>query len=151
MDPVALSNGQGKLTGFIGTLDAVLDVISVVPVDMVVNVSLAAMARHGITRKADINIYHVASSMSNPLTLQNLFELFYQHFKLWPCIDANGKPITVQKLKIVTSMEAFNDYLLREATTSSSPVKKVERPLKFMETAKYMAKCYEPFTSYHYR
>ncbi|OMP05841.1 Male sterility, NAD-binding protein [Corchorus capsularis] len=30
IDPVALFNGQGKLTGFIGTLDAVLDVVSVV-------------------------------------------------------------------------------------------------------------------------
>ncbi|OMO68801.1 Male sterility, NAD-binding protein [Corchorus olitorius] len=106
MDPVALSNKQGKLTGLIGTLAGVLDV--------------------------------------------NLLELNYQHFKLWPCIHANGKPITIQKLKIITSIEAFDTYLFGEAKISNSPVEKVER-IKFMDITNYMAKCYGPFTFYHYR
>ncbi|OMO68814.1 Male sterility, NAD-binding protein [Corchorus olitorius] len=148
LDPLAISNGQGKLTSFIGTLDVVLDVV---PVDMVVNASLAAMSIHGVTRKADINIYHIASSASHPLALQDCFEVyFYEHFKMWPCVDANGKPINVQKLKIITSMEEFDAHLLREATKSSSPSEMVERR-KFMEKAKYMAKCYQPFTTYPYR
>ncbi|OMO68800.1 Male sterility, NAD-binding protein [Corchorus olitorius] len=147
-EPLAISNGQGKLTGFIGTLDAILDVV---PVDMVVNASLAAMAMHGVTRKADINIYHIASSVSNPLALQGCFEVyFYEHFKMWPCVDASGKPINVQNLKIITSMEEFDAHLLREATKSSTPSQMVEMR-KFMERAKYMAKCYQPFTTYPYR
>ncbi|OMO68798.1 Male sterility, NAD-binding protein [Corchorus olitorius] len=148
MDPLISYNGQGKLTGFIGTVNNVLDVV---PVDMVVNASLAAMAMHGVTTKADINIYHVASSVSLPLALQDLFEVyFYEHFKMWPCVDARGKPINVQKLKIITSMEEFDAHLLREATMSTSSSEMVERR-KFMEKAKYLAKCYQPFTTYPYR
>ncbi|OMO51846.1 Male sterility, NAD-binding protein [Corchorus capsularis] len=148
MDPLISYNGQGKLTGFIGTVNNVLDVV---PVDMVVNASLAAMAMHGVTTKADINIYHVASSVSLPLALKDLFEVyFYEHFKMWPCVDARGKPINVQKLKIITSMEEFDAHLLREATMSTSSSEMVERR-KFMEKAKYLAKCYQPFTTYPYR
>ncbi|XWS43281.1 hypothetical protein CRYUN_Cryun16bG0089500 [Craigia yunnanensis] len=150
MDPFVLFYGEGKLTGFPSNADNVIDIV---PVDMVVNVTLAAMVRHGLTRKAGINIYHVSSSILNPLIIQNMFGLFYEHFKSSPSIDENGKAINIQKLKIFSSMEDFNAHLLREATLNCSnmnPSQKAERR-KFMEVAKYMAKVYEPFAFYHYR
>ncbi|WRX25524.1 Enhancer of rudimentary - like 2 [Theobroma cacao] len=149
IDPIVSVYGKGKLKGFPGIADNVIDIV---PVDMVVNETLAAMTRHGVTRKVDINIYHVSSSISNPLTLQDLCQLFYQHFKSLPCIGANGKHINIQKLKIFASMEEFDAHLLREATTNSSdmnPSGKIETR-KFIELAKYLAKVYKPFTFYHY-
>ncbi|XP_021281886.1 fatty acyl-CoA reductase 2-like [Herrania umbratica] len=128
--------GKGKLTGFPGNADNVIDIV---PVDMVVNATLAAMVRHGVTRKVDINIYHVSSSMSNPLTSQDLFRLFCQHV-MSPCIGANGKHINIQKLKIFASMEEFDAHLLREATTNSSDRnrrRKIETR-KFMELPKHL-------------
>ncbi|XVF07433.1 hypothetical protein REPUB_Repub06bG0138500 [Reevesia pubescens] len=126
-----------------------------VPVDMVVSATLAAMQRHGGVTRKDIKIYHLSSSTSNPLTFQHMFKLFYEHFKSLPCIDGNGKPIEIKKLKIFTSMDEFDSHLLREATVSCScsnanPLMKLETR-KLMEQAKYLAKIYGPFTLHHYR
>ena len=53
-----------------------------VPADIVVNATLAVMAKHVLTaKKADINFYHVCSSTSNPLVNEDMCKLFYQHFK----------------------------------------------------------------------
>ncbi|KAE8666127.1 Fatty acyl-CoA reductase 2 [Hibiscus syriacus] len=63
MDPVVLCYGKGQLTGFLVDPNGVLDVV---PADMVVNATLAAIARHGMSSKPDIIVYHVASSVVNP-------------------------------------------------------------------------------------
>ncbi|KDP46041.1 hypothetical protein JCGZ_13487 [Jatropha curcas] len=68
IDPLFISYGKGQLPGFVGNPNTILDIV---PVDMVVNVILTAIAKHGSsvkTQAAEL-IYHITSSVSNPISL----------------------------------------------------------------------------------
>ncbi|KAE8700915.1 fatty acyl-CoA reductase 2-like isoform X2 [Hibiscus syriacus] len=112
MDPIVLCYGKGQLTGFLVDPNGVLDVV---PVDMVVNATLAAIARHGMSSKPDINIYHVASSVVNPLVFQDLARMLHEHYNSWPFHDSKGTPIHVTSMKLFSSMEDFSAHLWRDA------------------------------------
>ncbi|KAA8516954.1 hypothetical protein F0562_017228 [Nyssa sinensis] len=62
IDPLIQLYGKGQITGFFMDPNGVLDVV---PVDMVVNAMLAAIATHGAHGKSGTNVYQVASSMRN--------------------------------------------------------------------------------------
>uniref|UniRef100_A0A2N9IRP4 Fatty acyl-CoA reductase n=1 Tax=Fagus sylvatica TaxID=28930 RepID=A0A2N9IRP4_FAGSY len=55
LDPWIISYGKGRLPGFLGDPKAIVDVV---PLDMVVNASIAAIAKHGIAAKPELNVYH---------------------------------------------------------------------------------------------
>ncbi|KAL2604793.1 hypothetical protein AAZV13_09G086700 [Glycine max] len=150
MDPIVLWYGKGQLT--VGVLD-------VVPADMVVNATLAAMARHGMNQKPDINVYQIASSVVNPLVFQDLARLLYEHYSSSPCIDSMGRPIQVPLMKFFSSTEEFSGHLWRDAiqkrgiTAMASSKAKMSQKLenmcrKSVEQAKYLANIYEPYTFY---
>ncbi|KAL5067477.1 hypothetical protein RYX36_018364 [Vicia faba] len=156
MDPIVLCYGKGQLTGFLVDPNGVLDVV---PADMVVNSTLAAMAKHGTTRKRDINVYQIASSVVNPLVFQDLTRLLYEHYTTSPCIDSKGNPIQVPLMKLFSSSEEFSGHLWRDAIQKSglssmaSSKGKMSQKLenicrKSVEQAKYLAKIYEPYTFY---
>lgn len=130
-----------------------------VPADMVVNATLAAIARHGVAQKPEMNIYQIASSVVNPLVLQDLGRLMYEHYNSSPCMDSNGRPIQVLPLKLFHSTEDFAAYLLRDtaersglAAMASSNHKKSQKLeiicRKSVEQAKHLASIYEPYTFY---
>ncbi|GMY22230.1 fatty acyl-CoA reductase 2-like [Fagus crenata] len=77
LDPVIISYGKGQLPGFIGDPKTIVDVV---PLDMVVNASIAAIAKHGIAAKPELNVYHVGSSTINPLVLSDVFKFSCDHF-----------------------------------------------------------------------
>ncbi|KAI4300651.1 hypothetical protein L6164_034003 [Bauhinia variegata] len=156
MDPIVLCYGKGQLTGFLVDPNGVLDVV---PADMVVNATLAAMATHGMAQKPDINVYQIASSVVNPLVFQDLARLLYKHYSSSPCIDSKGRPIQVPLMKLFSSTEEFSDHLWRDAlqrsglTAMASSNQKVSQKLenicrKSVEQAKYLANIYEPYTFY---
>ncbi|XP_021283137.1 fatty acyl-CoA reductase 2 [Herrania umbratica] len=156
MDPIVLCYGKGQLTGFLVDPNGVLDVV---PADMVVNATLAAIARHGMTPKPDINIYHIASSVVNPLVFQDLARLLYEHYNSSPFLDSKGSPIHVPSMKLFNSMEDFSAHLWRDATQrtgltavaswSGKLSQKLETICrKSVEQAKYLANIYEPYTFY---
>ncbi|QCE05335.1 fatty acyl-CoA reductase 2 [Vigna unguiculata] len=149
MDPIVLCYGKGQLTGFLVDPNGVLDVV---PADMVVNATLAAMARHGVTQKPDINVYQIASSVVNPLVFQDLAKLLYEHYSSSPCIDSKGRPIQVPLMKLFSSTEEFSGHLWRDATQKRG-LKNMSQKLenmcrKSVEQAKYLANIYEPYTFY---
>ncbi|XP_044500194.1 fatty acyl-CoA reductase 2, chloroplastic-like [Mangifera indica] len=76
-DPFILADGKGYLPAFINP-EAVIDII---PVDMVVNAIISAMAKHGITWKQELNVYHITSSRVNPVKLKFIFDMCFEHFK----------------------------------------------------------------------
>ena len=126
---------------------------------MVVNATLAAMAKHGSAGKSESNIYQIASSVVNPLVFQDLAELLYQHFNSLPCVDSKGRPIHVPAMKLFTSMDDFSSHLWRDTihriglTDLPNPNKKDSRKLenicrKSVEQAKYLAKIYAPYSFY---
>ncbi|KAL8147186.1 hypothetical protein AgCh_004781 [Apium graveolens] len=156
MDPIVLYYGKGQLTGFLADPNGVLDVV---PADMVVNATLAAMAKHGAAGKPETNIYQIASSVVNPLVFRDLAELLYQHFKSLPCVDSKGKPIHVPTMKLFNSMDDFSSHLWRDTihriglADLPDPNGKVSRKLenicrKSVEQAKYLANIYAPYTFY---
>lgn len=126
---------------------------------MVVNATMAAMARHGMAEKAEINVYHIASSVVNPLVFQELARLLYQHYTTSPCIDSKGRPVQVPLMKLFSSSEDFSTHLwtdaIRKCGLSAMPssTHKVSQKLetlcrKSVEQAKYLANIYEPYTFY---
>ncbi|KAL1353520.1 hypothetical protein HN51_017451 [Arachis hypogaea] len=155
MDPIVLCYGKGQLTGFLVDPNGVLDVV---PADMVVNAMLAAMAMHGISKKPEINVYQIASSVVNPLVFGELARLLYEHYSSSPCIDSNGRPIQVPMMKLFSSTQEFSDHIWKDAIQKSGLTditlsKEVSQKLenicrKSVEQAKYLANIYEPYTFY---
>ncbi|KAL0837902.1 hypothetical protein Bca101_089792 [Brassica carinata] len=160
MDPIVLCYGKGQLTGFLVDPKGVLDVV---PADMVVNATLAAIAKHGMAKadtEPEINVYQIASSAINPLVFEDLAELLYNHYKSTPCMDSKGVPIRVPLMKLFDSVDDFSDHLWRDAQERSglmngmdSSDSKILQKLKFIckksvEQAKHLATIYEPYTFY---
>eukprot|EP01018_Ginkgo_biloba_P021071 Gb_18690 [translate_table: standard] len=160
IDPLIWSYGKGQLTGFLADPNAVIDVV---PVDMVVNATLAAMAKHaGAT--SGLDVYHVASSVVNPLEFGHLFELFFEHFKSFPYVGADRKPFEIEEMKLFGSMDDFCSHLrsiafdtaLHVSNRLSSRDKEMLKRLKSISMrslaqAKYLANIYEPYTFYQAR
>lgn len=83
-DPLIIAYGRGILREFPGLPDSVLDVI---PVDMVVNATLAAAA----ARPAGGSEYfHVSSGASNPLTFREMYAHVREYFGNDPMPDGNN-------------------------------------------------------------
>jgi fatty acyl-CoA reductase len=126
---------------------------------MVVNATLAAMAKHGVAQKPDMNVYQIASSVVNPLVFNDLAKLLYEHYNSSPCMDSKGRPIKVPSMKLFSSMEEFSTHLWGDAiqrsglTAVASSNEKLSQKLesicrKSVEQAKYLANIYEPYTFY---
>ncbi|XP_019455007.1 PREDICTED: fatty acyl-CoA reductase 2-like [Lupinus angustifolius] len=155
MDPIVLCYGKGQLAGFLVDPNGILDVV---PADMVVNAILAAMARHGMNQKPDMNVYQIASSVVNPLVFQNLAKLLHEHYSSSPCIDSKGRPIQVPLMKLFSNTKEFYDHLWLDAIkksglTNMTHSKGVSQKLenlcrKSVEQAKYLANIYKPYTFY---
>ncbi|KAL1323499.1 hypothetical protein HN51_033817 [Arachis hypogaea] len=108
IDSLAVAYGKGKLTCFLGDLNAIVDVI---PADMVVNAILVATAAHATHRANGNGIYHVTSSVRNPLRNWNLQDVGYRYFTAKPWINKDGKAVKVGKCKILSSMDSFNRHM----------------------------------------
>ncbi|KAK3148280.1 hypothetical protein QOZ80_3BG0293030 [Eleusine coracana subsp. coracana] len=166
MDPVVLYYGKGQLTGFLADPDGVLDVV---PADMVVNATLASMAKHGSSSSAGMHVYHVSSSTVNPLVFGDLSRFLFHHFTRSPYSDAAGQPIPVPPMRLFDSMEQFASYvetdaLLRAssaaaASSSSSSSSSERRRLlssqrarelcaKSVEQTIHLGSIYQPYTFY---
>lgn len=128
---------------------------------MVVNATLAAMAKHLIGGKTDDNhIYQIASSVVNPLVFKDLARLLYEHFNTSPCMDLKGKPVHVPIMQLYRSMEEFSAHIWKDAisrsglnASNSSNKGKFSLKLenlckKSVDQAKYLANIYEPYTFY---
>ncbi|KAH9699830.1 Fatty acyl-CoA reductase 3 [Citrus sinensis] len=74
-----VASAQGNLPCLVGETKIIMDVI---PVDMVVNAMIVAMVAHA-KQPSDANIYHVGSSLRNPVTLglQVANTVFHNFFK----------------------------------------------------------------------
>lgn len=158
MDPIVLYYGKGQLSGFLVDPNGVLDVV---PADMVVNATLAAMAKHVTGGKSEENyVYQIASSVVNPLVFKDLARLLYEHFNSSPCLDLKGRPVNVPIMQLYRSMEDFSAHLWKDAInrsglTASASTNKGKFSLKLenicrksVEQAKYLANIYEPYTFY---
>ncbi|EEF27960.1 Male sterility protein, putative [Ricinus communis] len=154
LDPLMVYYGKGQLTCFLADPNCVVDIV---PADTVVNATLAAVAKHGMTREPVINIYQVGSSVVNPLTLQELVTLVFEHFKCNPFLDSKGNPINVTApMKLCTSVEEFSTHLKTDVAKQrefmAMEFKNSKRPeiyaQKLMELVRQLATIYKPYGFY---
>ena len=89
-EPIIVSYGRGLLREFPGVPEGVVDVI---PVDMVV-AAIIAVAAAGPDAGGP-TVYHVASSVRNPLRYGELVDLVRSWFTEHPLYDSDGQPIVV--------------------------------------------------------
>ncbi|CAE6075099.1 unnamed protein product [Arabidopsis arenosa] len=106
IDSLAVGYGTGKLTCFLGDLNAISDVI---PADMVVNTMLVSMVAHAGGQKE--MIYHVGSSMKNPFKNEKMPEIAYRYFTTKPWTTKEGKVVRVGKVDVLSSMPSFHRYM----------------------------------------
>ena len=104
-DPIIISYGKGQLKGFCGDTNGVLDIV---PVDLVVNACLGAMAAAAKRKTDEVAVYHVATSVANPLTNRMFVNLVNEHFKEQPMLDRQDEPIRLgQRMYIFPSVVSF--------------------------------------------
>ncbi len=87
-DPLIAAYAQGRLVGFPGHPDNVLDII---PVDFVVSAAVAALQAPPAPGTPDY--LQVSSSTTNPLTLDGLRHCVQEYFAAHPWIDRHGNEI----------------------------------------------------------
>ena len=80
-----------------------------IPADMVVNSMIVAMVAHA--NKSSQIIFHVGSSLRNPMRLYTLKEFLFRYFTRNPWIGKNGKSIKVGKAIVFSSMARFHAYM----------------------------------------
>nr|XP_045086642.1 fatty acyl-CoA reductase 2, chloroplastic-like [Aegilops tauschii subsp. strangulata] len=90
--------------------------LKIVPADMVVNATLAAVAKHAQALGAapEMHIYHVGSSTAKPLIWRDMFTFFFQHFTRYPFNLASGQPIKVAPMRLFGSIEQFDSNVERD-------------------------------------
>ena len=76
---------------------------------MVVNAMLVAMVAHA-NQPSDI-IYHLGSSVVNPVMYLNLRDYSVRYFTEKPWINRDGKPVKVGKFTILRNMDSFRKYM----------------------------------------
>ncbi|XLR56615.1 hypothetical protein S83_007287 [Arachis hypogaea] len=108
MDSFAVAYGKGMLTFFPADPQAIFDLI---PADMVVNAMLVAMVAHANQTSDDIAIYHVGSSISNPVRYHSLCNYGLRYFTAKPWIDRDGNPVKVRKVTILSNIASFHRYM----------------------------------------
>ncbi|PIA60018.1 hypothetical protein AQUCO_00400712v1 [Aquilegia coerulea] len=149
MDPIVLSYVKGELTGFPIDTKGVIDVV---PVDMLVNAMLSAMVKHGAVQRPGLKVYHIASSVVNPLLFQDLINCMFEYFDSCPYTDVNGRPINIKRMKVFKSMDNFYSHIQTEAvqrSANSSQGKILSRRLqRSLDMVKHLAELYEPYTFY---
>ena len=84
-----------------------------IPADMVVNAIIVAMEGHANDQFSSImNIYHVGSSLRNPINFSTLHCFSHRYFTMInPMINKEGRPIQVRKITIWRNMSTFLIYM----------------------------------------
>ncbi|KAL0322792.1 UNVERIFIED_CONTAM: Fatty acyl-CoA reductase 2 [Sesamum angustifolium] len=107
-DPVIMSYGKGLLPAYLADPDVYMDIV---PVDLVANTIIAAIAKHGIVKKPDLNVYHAATNFVNPLQYSEFFDYIYEYFNAKPATPAAG---SIAKMKLFKEFSDFSKYIRDE-------------------------------------
>ncbi|KAG8387515.1 hypothetical protein BUALT_Bualt02G0029100 [Buddleja alternifolia] len=107
IDSFVVGYGKGKMTCFIGDP---LSIVDLIPADMVVNAMIVAMAAHA-NESTDPIIYHVGTSMANPVLYRRLQDYGLRFFTERPWINKDGKPVIVSKGTELGTKYAVHRYM----------------------------------------
>lgn len=87
-DPIIMAYAKGVLREFPGDPESLVDIV---PVDHVVNATLAAAIR----RPEEPEVFQVASSERNPVRYRELYDHVREYFLKNPLRDSGGRPVPV--------------------------------------------------------
>jgi fatty acyl-CoA reductase len=82
-----------------------------IPADMVVNAIIVAMMAHANQPSDDHIIYHIGSSIINPITYRIFREYNFKYFTEKPWINNDGKPVIVGRGTIFSNLASFRRYM----------------------------------------
>lgn len=123
---------------------------------MVANVAMAAIAKHGVTVKPEVTVYHVGSSVRNPVSLGALFDYACGHFKSSPL---NGNQNCINKMNFFNSLNDFSYYISNEMAKQSGSLEATKlqphlltslqrKSARKAELFIHLAKLYQPYLFY---
>uniref|UniRef100_A0A803N281 Fatty acyl-CoA reductase n=1 Tax=Chenopodium quinoa TaxID=63459 RepID=A0A803N281_CHEQI len=95
---VSILHGKGYVNLINGDGNTIIDSI---PVDMVANSIVTAMVANAY--KPCLKIYHVCSSLRNPLFLGKVLDIHYQYFAKSPWYKGQGTLVKPKKIRLVKS------------------------------------------------
>lgn len=158
MDPILLAYGKGQMYHFLADPECVLDVV---PVDFVINAILAALPKHA--GRVGVSVYHVATSVANPMSIRELCDNASVHFMSNPIHDRHNQPIRLRQ-KFIPSASPLRFFLsmwlqhqlplqLKKLfpwgdSTSRLAQKRNNLMIKTFQQLNYLAKIYQPYTFY---
>ena len=91
-DPIIMAFARGLLREFPGDPESLVDLV---PVDHVVNATLAAVGKGLVERPREPEVYQFASGGRNPLRYRDLYEHVREYFLEYPLRDSGGRPVPV--------------------------------------------------------
>ncbi|XP_066326835.1 fatty acyl-CoA reductase 1-like isoform X4 [Miscanthus floridulus] len=110
IDTLIIGYAKQNLSCFLGDLSVVVDVI---PGDMVANAMMAAMVAHSEEKAAEaVPVYHVTSSLRNPVSYSVLYESGRRHFYQNPRVGKDGKVIPTREMRFFPTIAQFYLYML---------------------------------------
>ncbi|KAL5232319.1 hypothetical protein ABZP36_031095 [Zizania latifolia] len=113
IDTLIIGYAKQNLPCFLGDLDLVMDVI---PGDMVVNAMMAAAVAHSAggsgPQQPQLTVYHVSSSMRNPVPYAMLYESGRRHFTEKPRLGKRGEVIPTKEMHFFKTIASFQLYML---------------------------------------
>ncbi|MDO5710361.1 MAG: SDR family oxidoreductase [Micrococcales bacterium] len=154
-DPLIAAYAQGRLIGFPGQPENVLDVI---PVDFVVSAAIASLRTP--PEPGGVDYLQVSSSRSNPLTLGDLRQWVQTYFAAHPWIDKDGNEVRpdqwqfsdpealsrwVRRRRRVLSRSAALLELLPDGMLTSARTA-VRRGLRGLDVMGGFVDLYQPYT-----
>ena len=154
-DPLIAAIGKGRLKSLPLDPDVLLDLV---PVDVVVNALLASLPR--VARDGGVQVYQVATSSKNPITLGELYDLIFNYFKKYPMLDKRGRPILIRRLRFlnpatfrlqhrVKTAQLYTAERTLERLSVFETTKKVRRRISAAKLANqklyYYGEIYEPY------
>ncbi|PHT71588.1 hypothetical protein T459_22373 [Capsicum annuum] len=151
IDPLIYFYQKGDLPCILGDPNGLVDLV---PVDMVVNATMAAIAKYGYLQNPELNIYHLTSTFTNPVSFSQIFDYFYDFFKLFPFVNSKGDTIEVKKVRFFDKISDFENYIWevlskQHEVQDEKEVAKIQ--MRFKRKVKYLkhiTKLYEPYMFY---
>lgn len=107
IDNFLVAYGKGKITCLLADMKSTFDAI---PADMVVNAIITTLIAHA-NHPCDNMIYHIGSSVANPVTYQNFKDYVVGYFTAKPWVDKEGKSIKVGQVTILDNMTEFHRHM----------------------------------------
>lgn len=108
IDSVIIGYAKQTLSFFLVDLDLVMDVI---PVDMVANAMIVAMAAHSKDRQGHV-IYHVTSSLRHPAPYSILADSAHRYFfHNPPRTGSNGEHVHLRKMQFFSTVAQWRLYM----------------------------------------